>query len=108
MMDSDIYQLHADMCKVFSNATRLKLLDLLRDGKGHSVSELQKSTGLGQANLSQHLGIMRQRGILMHERDGRNVLYRISNPRITEAFDIIRSVLADSIKARERTLCKAR
>jgi ArsR family transcriptional regulator len=96
------------MCKVFSNATRLKLLNLLRDGEGHSVSEMQKSTGLGQANLSQHLGIMRQRGILLHERKGRNVLYRISNPKITDAFDIIRSVLTDSINARERILHESR
>ncbi len=104
MMGSDIYQLHAEMCKVFSNATRLKLLDLLRDGKGHSVSELQKNTGFGQANLSQHLGMMRQRGILLHERNGKNTIYCLSNPKIIEAFDMIRSVLADNIKARERTL----
>lgn len=108
MMNSDIYQLHADMCKVFSSATRLKLLNLLRDGRGHSVSELQKSTGLGQANLSQHLGIMRQRGILLHERNGKNILYSISNPKIIEAFDIIRSVLMDSVKVRERTIRELR
>ncbi len=103
-MGDDIYQLHAEMCKVFSNPIRIKLLNLLRDGKEHSVSELQKATGLGQANLSQHLGIMRHKGAVLPKRKGRQILYRISDKKIIVAFDIIRSVLSKNLKSRQRML----
>ncbi|MEW6035004.1 MAG: metalloregulator ArsR/SmtB family transcription factor [Candidatus Micrarchaeota archaeon] len=107
-MDEDIYQLHAEMCKVFSNPVRLKLLDLLKDGKEHSVGELQKRSGLGQANVSQHLSLMKQRGVVLSKREGRQILYCLSNPRIIEAFDIIRSILSERMAARERVLREKR
>ncbi|MEW6748951.1 MAG: metalloregulator ArsR/SmtB family transcription factor [Candidatus Micrarchaeota archaeon] len=107
-MDEDIYQLHAEMCKVFSNPVRLKLLDLLKDGRTHPVGELQKKSGLGQANVSQHLSLMKQRGVVLSKREGRKILYCLSNQRIVEAFEIIRSVLSERMTARERVLRKKR
>ena len=50
----ELYQIHAEMCKVFSNSIRLEILNLLRD-KEMSVTELIKKTKLSQANISQHL-----------------------------------------------------
>ena len=93
----ELYRLHADMCKVFSNPTRLEILNLLR-GKDMSVTELIGKTGLSQANISQHLSVMRSKGILISKRKGKNVHYRIENPKVIKAFDIIREVLAEKLK----------
>ncbi|MDO8647196.1 MAG: metalloregulator ArsR/SmtB family transcription factor [Candidatus Diapherotrites archaeon] len=92
-----LYELHAEMCKVFSNPTRLEILNLLKD-RELSVTELMKKTRLSQANISQHLSIMKSKGIAISIRKGKNVYYRLSNPKIVKAFDIIREILAERLK----------
>ena len=97
----EVYKLHAEMCKVFSNPTRLEILNLLRD-KEVSVTELINMSKLSQANISQHLSIMKSRGIVDSERKGKNICYRISNPKIIKAFDIIKEVLVERLKKNGR------
>ncbi|MEW6035550.1 MAG: metalloregulator ArsR/SmtB family transcription factor [Candidatus Micrarchaeota archaeon] len=96
-MDKEIYRLHADMCKVFSSPTRLEVLNLLRNGE-LTVSELTRKTNLSQSNVSQHLTIMKSRGILVPKRKGVNIYYRLANPKIIKAFDIIREILSERLK----------
>ena len=93
----EIYKLHAEMCKVFSNSIRLEILELLRD-KRLSVTELIIKTKLSQANISQHLSIMKSKGIVISERNGKNIYYKLSNPKIIKAFDIIREVLIERLE----------
>ena len=92
-----LYEIHAEMCKVFSNSTRLEILNLLRN-KELSVTELIKKTKLSQANVSQHLSIMKSKDIVTSNRRGKNVYYKLTNPKIIKAFDIIREVLAEKLK----------
>src|SRR3989344_251692 len=93
----ELYEIHAEMCKVFSNSTRLEILNLLRN-KELSVTELIKKTKLSQANISQHLSIMKSKGIVVSNRNGKNIYYKLTNPKIIKAFDIIRDVLAEKLK----------
>ena len=93
----ELYKLHAEICKVFSNPTRLEILNLLRGGK-MSVAKLTAESKLSQANISQHLSIMKSRGIVDSERNGKNIYYRPSNPRIIKAFDIIKEVLSERLE----------
>ena len=95
----ELYEIHAEMCKVFSNATRLEILNLLRDEE-LSVTELIKKTKLSQANISQHLSIMKSKGIVTSNRKGKNIYYRLTNPKIIKAFDIIRDVLSERLRSR--------
>ena len=94
---NEIYKIHAEMCKVFSNPTRLEILDLLRY-KELSVTELIKKTKLSQANISQHLSIMKSKGIVISNRKGKNIYYKLTNPKIIKAFDIIKEVLAERLR----------
>ena len=95
----ELYKIHAELCKVFSNPTRLEILNLLRD-KEMSVTELIEKTELSQANISQHLSIMRSKGIVISDRKGKNIYYRLTNPKIIKAFDIIREVLSERLSSR--------
>jgi ArsR family transcriptional regulator len=99
-----IYQLHAEICKTLSNPTRLRILSILRNGE-KSVSELVKLTGVRQANISQHLAVLKQRGIVVAKKEGATVFYRIANPKIIQACDIIRDVLFEQL-AKSRELIK--
>lgn len=92
--EDTLYEKHAEMCLVFTSAHRLKILDLLREGE-KTVSELTGLTGLRQSNVSQHLAMMRQRGILEARREGTRLFYLIRNRKILQAFDIIREVLRE-------------
>ncbi|HIG96941.1 MAG TPA: helix-turn-helix transcriptional regulator [Candidatus Aenigmarchaeota archaeon] len=93
----EFYRIHAEMCKVFSNPTRLEILHLLRYDE-LSVTELIDKSKLSQANISQHLAIMKARGIVVSRRDGKNIYYRLANPKIVRAFDIIRDALVEKMK----------
>ena len=95
----ELYKIHAELCKVFSNPTRLEILNLLRD-KEMSVTDLIKKTQLSQANISQHLSIMKSKGIVISDRKGKNIYYRLTNPKIVKAFDIIREVLSERLRSR--------
>ena len=94
---NQIYQLHADMCKTFANPIRLEILNLLRKGE-MTVSDLIKKTKYSQVNISQHLSVMKSKGIVLSERRGKNVYYRLSTPKITKAFGIIREILSERLK----------
>ena len=99
-MEKQLYLIHAEMCKVFSNPTRLEILDLLRN-KELSVTELVAKTHLSQANISQHLSIMKNKGIIKFNRRGKNIYYQLTNPKIIDAFDIIREVLRERLGGRK-------
>ncbi len=95
-MDKKIYELHAEICQTFSNPKRLEILNLLRDGE-KSVNTLVQMAGISQSNLSQHLGILRRKGIVQTRREGLNIYYSITNPKIIKAFDIMREILYEQL-----------
>ena len=96
-MEDQIYSYHAEMCKVFSHPKRLELIDTLRD-KEMSAGELGERLRLPPANLSQHLAMMRERHIFVSRKEGNVVYYRIANPRLLEAFDLLREILFEQIR----------
>jgi len=73
--ENRIYELHASICKTLANPKRLQILNLLRH-KEMSVSELASLMEIREANVSQHLSVMRQKGILVAKREGVNIYYR--------------------------------
>jgi len=97
----EFYQLHAHLCKALAHPTRLLIIDELRDGP-RSVSDLVERIGLKQSNLSQHLGILRDQRLVIARRDGQTVYYSLRDPRVTEAFDLLRQVLRSVLKEGER------
>ena len=90
--EEQLYRLQADLCKVLAEPTRLKLLSLLGE-RPRPVKDLIEATGERQAKISQHLTIMRQRGIVRTQHVGTQVHYSLADPRILEACRITREVL---------------
>jgi len=100
-----IYEMHADICKTLANSKRVEIINLLSSGE-KSVSWLLKKTKLLKANLSQHLSVMRNKGILKVRKEGLNVFYRIANPKVVKACNLMREVLFEQIKEKEGVLKK--
>lgn len=98
-LEVELYKLHAEVCKTLSNAKRLQILNLLRQGE-MSVGELASKLQLREANISQHLSLMRKHGILVSRRHGLNIYYRLAQPKVIQAFDIMREVLLEQLAER--------
>jgi DNA-binding transcriptional ArsR family regulator len=92
--------MQAEICKTLANPTRLMVLHVLREGE-KSVGEIAKILGLKQANLSQHLSIMRQAQILKTRKQGSNIYYSVAFPKINTACDIVRQLLLESLDRRK-------
>lgn len=58
---------------------------------------MARALGLRQANLSQHLMLLRERGIVTTRRQGLNIYYSLSSPKIVQACEIMREVLAEHL-----------
>jgi len=63
-----------------------------------SVTEHAGALEISQSNLSKHLALMRERGILITRRKGLNVYYALSNPKIIQACDLMRQVLLEHLE----------
>ena len=94
---SEAYARHAEMCKVFSHPLRLQILNTLRDQE-MSVSALAGRLQVAIGNLSQHLNMMKHRRVLVTRKAGNIVYYRLGNPKILAAFDLIRDILIEQMQ----------
>jgi len=102
----DFYLLHSEMCKTISNPKRQAILDILRN-KELTVNEIVEKAKIPQANISQHLAVLRDKGVLTVRRVGNNSYYSISNPKILQAYDLISEVLKESLDGKKRTVSEA-
>ncbi|VVB94382.1 Bacterial regulatory protein, arsR family [uncultured archaeon] len=99
-MDKKIFEMHAEICKVFTNPKRLEIISLLRDGE-KTVNDLTELAGVPQANVSQHLTVLRQNNVVTTRRNGANIYYKIANPKILQACDLMREVLLEKLAENE-------
>ncbi len=76
----------ANIAQALSHPTRLRILELLRDG-GAYVMDLTEWTGRPQANISQHLAILRDAGLVVADREGMAVRYRVKDDRVFKVID---------------------
>lgn len=98
MTDRELYKLHAGICHTLANPKRLEIIDRLRS-RELSVTELADALEISQSNLSQHLALMRQRGILTTRRAGLSIYYRLRNPKIIQACELMRQVLLEHLES---------
>jgi ArsR family transcriptional regulator len=89
-----IFKLQSEICKTLADPKRLMILHELRDSE-KSVGQLVSSLELPQSNISHHLAIMRERGIVTARRDGTTIYYSLASPKIGQACDLVQEVLKD-------------
>ncbi|MBI2867679.1 MAG: winged helix-turn-helix transcriptional regulator, partial [Chloroflexi bacterium] len=92
-----LFNLHAAICKTFANPWRLRIVEALGEGE-RTVSQLVALLGIPKSNVSQHLGIMREKGVVEHRREGGYVFYRLSNPKVLQACRLMREVLLEQFQ----------
>jgi ArsR family transcriptional regulator, virulence genes transcriptional regulator len=101
-MKKNIFDFQSEVCKTFANPRRLAILDLLKTQE-LSAGDITRLLGKSKANISQHLAVMRLRGILKTRRDGTTIYYRMANEKLAQACSMMQEALLHMMEGdRER------
>jgi DNA-binding transcriptional ArsR family regulator len=92
--DTQAIELKAKLFRGFSDPSRLSILETLRAGP-LTVTEIVEATELSQSNVSNHLGCLRDCGLVTREQQGRYVRYQLSDERVTRLLYLADELLAD-------------
>ncbi len=84
-------QRYAAVGRALADPKRLCVLESLASGES-SVSDLSTTVGCQVPNMSQHLSVLRSAGLVTSRREGSTVLYRLSDPRVLEAYRLIQDI----------------
>jgi len=95
-IQQELYELHAGVCKGLADPKRLLIINALRDDE-RSVSEICDLLDLPQSNVSQHLAILREKGLVTTRKQGQRVFYSLTSHKIIEAVDLLREVMAEQV-----------
>jgi ArsR family transcriptional regulator len=94
--DRLIYQRQSQICKAFANPIRIQILEMLGE-RARYVSELLEELGISKPNLSQHLAILRNSGVVSTNRAGKQLLCTLALPEVKTACELIRNVLRKQV-----------
>ena len=92
--EQEIQELHAGICSALADPKRIMILYALGE-KAHNVTGLANALHLPQPTASRHLKVLRDRGLVHHERDGTNVVYSLADHQLIQALDTLRGVLRE-------------
>lgn len=95
--DTDAADLYARFFRALGDPTRVRLLHALLDSPTgeRGVSDLIKAVGAPQSRVSTHLGCLRWCGLVQTRREGKQVYYRVADPRVRELLTVAGAVLRD-------------
>jgi len=97
----ELFELHARICKAIADPRRLIIITELRSGP-MTVGELALSLEISQSNTSQHLAVLRERGVVDATKVGLNVYYELSSDKVLQAIDLLREFMAEQLGQQTR------
>lgn len=95
-MYNQVFKLQEELFKALAHSRRLEIINLLR-GSSLNVGEIYTMLDLPQANVSQHLQILRDAGIVKTKKNGKLVSYSLASSQILKACDSIRELLIEKL-----------
>ncbi len=104
-LQQEISQLEADFCFALSDPTRILMLYALNE-KPLNVTELTNELEIPQPTTSRHLKVLRERGLVHTVRNGTTITYHLSDTRLIQALDLLRSVMRDRMTERANLLAE--
>lgn len=93
----ELYKIHADFCKFMGNPKRIEILFLLGEQE-MCVDEIASAMDVKVPNISQHLAVMREKGIVEVRREGTKMYYTLANPKTLEACIIMRDAMVEQME----------
>lgn len=103
-MTPTLQDFKAELFRTLANPLRIRILEALREAGSLNVGEIQQRVGAEPSNVSQHLGIMRGRGLLVARREGTTVWYAVADAQVFGLLDAARSMFEAQLAARRQVL----
>ncbi len=82
-----------DFVKAIASESRIKILMLFLDGQEWTVNQIAEAAGLGQPTTSEHLALMKRAGVLVSEKQGKEVYYRPDRAQIIHYLETLSNLL---------------
>lgn len=101
---STLQDFKADLFRTLANPVRIRILESLRSAGSLTVGEIQARVGIEAANASQHLSIMRARGIVEARREGTSAWYSVTEPEVFSLLDAARAIFERRVAAQTELL----
>ena len=95
--------LHAHVCRALGDPKRLQILYALHE-EPRRVSALAEELDAPQSSISRHLAVLRQRSLVLTERDGTAITYRLADKRIIDVLDLMRMILRQAVERQSNAL----
>jgi DNA-binding transcriptional ArsR family regulator len=103
IMGTRAYRYRAKTGKALAHPTRIAILEMLRGGE-RCVCEMESELEVSQANVSQHLAILRANNLVATRRDGTRMMYRVTDERVFQVLDLMGSIAHDQLNAARQAL----
>lgn len=94
--DRRIFEMQARVCQVLANPKRLEILYTLKDAE-MTAGDLARTVDVTMPNLSQHLSLMKQYGLVESRKEGLNMYYKVASEHILETCASVRRVLTEQL-----------
>lgn len=99
-----LQEFKADLFRTLANATRIRILEEIRAGAELTVTEIQQAVGIEPSNASQHLAILRSRGLVQARREGNTIRYSVADPEVFTLLDIAKVVFERRLATQQDAL----
>jgi ArsR family transcriptional regulator len=97
IMEDRILELKAEVLKALAQPTRLKILELLRNGE-RCICEIVPAINGEQSNISRHISLMQKSHLVTTRKDGVKVMVKVRDPKIFEILDSVSLLLKKQIQ----------
>jgi ArsR family transcriptional regulator len=104
-MEERVLELKAEVLKVLAQPTRLKILELLRNGE-RCICEIIPAINGEQSNISKHISLMQKCHLITTRKDGVKVMVNVKDPRVFEILDKVSAILKNQMKEQKRLLAQ--
>lgn len=98
-----LFERQAEIVKAVGHPVRIAVVDFLRDGE-QCVCDIAEYVGSERSNVSRHLSVMVQAGVLESRKEGLKVMYKLKTPCILKFFECVTGVLKEQIKDSQQLL----
>lgn len=92
----------AELFRTLANPVRVRILEVLRGAGSLTVGEIQQQVGAEPSNVSQHLSLMRGRGLVTTRREGTSIWYSVAEPQLFGMLDAARAIFDNQLAAQSK------
>ncbi|MHC4617529.1 MAG: ArsR/SmtB family transcription factor [Planctomycetota bacterium] len=98
-----LFEKQAEIAKAIAHPVRIAIVDFLKDGE-QCVCDIAEYVGAERSNVSRHLSVMVNAGVLEFRREGLKVIYKLKTPCVLDFFSCITACLKQQLKESEKLL----